>query len=571
MKTFSCRPPCADTAIPRVNRRADGRVSVRVNTHILAAVILICCLHAPAQINTGGALILERANSNENTYENASGNFISFLRGDVAFRLDDIRISAQEAMWNRNEGVVDFHTDVKVEQRGQIMTCNRLNFRRDRNTLSAIGSVHYSDSAKITFMRGQTAEYATNKKECILYGDPLLTRIDTTETDTLFISGKFMVYNDSLKIATVVDSVKIFRGSLTATGSKGEYFAKENMAKLRVKPVILYEKHRIVGDSVDLFFGKESLESAAVMGNTHGFYSEIADSSSDTTVMNIWSDRLYMAMYESGKVHSIKATGSARGDYTETPADPAKAPAATQISSDSLHMFMFENGKVNAIKAYSRAHARYSEAAAGSKAATVTRVTSDSLHMYMFETGKVNTMKAYGSARARYVETAADEKSTTLTSISSDSMHVFMFETGKISAMKAYGKAHGRSSEWSAASERDSSITHIWSDSLRLAMTTAGKINTMRAFGNVISRNFIAGDSARTNEVSGNRMMLAFNAGGKIERALVRGSAKSRYFVEESDGGGCNAASGDQIIVTFLRGKAQRLRVLGNAKGIYFP
>jgi len=109
-------------------------------------------------------------------------------------------------------------------------------------------------------------------------------------------------------------------------------------------------------------------------------------------------------------------------------------------------------------------------------------------------------------------------------------------------------------------------------------MSDAGKINSMRAFGNVLSRNFAAGDSARTNEVSGRTMLLTFGEGGKIEKAIVAGGAKSVYFIDEADGGGCNAAEGDRIAVTFDRGKAHKLTVWGEnggteagAKGIYFP
>ncbi|MCL2219258.1 MAG: hypothetical protein FWB94_05160 [Chitinispirillia bacterium] len=522
---------CVDAPpIPQVNICVAPHAGRRINAHagirVIAAIILLCGLHILAQTNDG-ALILEHADSNENIYQSSTGDFISYLRGNVAFRFEDLRISAAEAMWQRSAGVVDFSRDVRLEQKGQVMTCDKLHFERDKNIITASGNVLYVDSAKITFMRGQTAEYATNKKECTLHGDPLLTRVDTTEVDTLFISGRVMTYSDSLKIATVTNDVKIHRGSLTATGRKGLYFANENKAQLRIKPVIDYEKHRIVGDSVDLFFGKESLEGACVMGNTHGFYSEVADSSMDTTVMNIWSDSLALSMFESGKINSIKAFGSARGDYSEIPA--------------------------------------------GTRAKTVTHIMSDSLHMFMFETGKVRGMKAFGSARGIYSEIAADAGSAMATHISSDSMHMYMFKTGKISGIRAYGKAHGRSAEWNGTSSKDSAITHIWSDSLRVAMTGAGKINTMRAFGNVISRNFTAGDSARANEVSGHRMTLAFSPAGKVERALVRGGAKSRYFVEEADGGGCNVAGGDIIIVTFSHGKAQRVRVWGNAKGIYFP
>jgi len=492
---------------------------------IVAALTLLCCLRVFAE--TDGALILQHADRNENVYESSTGDFISHLYGNVVFLFDDLRLSADYATWHRADGIVNFSSNVKAEQRGQVLTCNQLRFIRDKEILTAAGNVRYVDSAQITFMRGSVAEYSLNKKECKLTGNPVLTRADTSDTDTLFISGRVMVYNDSLKIATVTEDVKIVRGSLTATGRKGLYFVDDNMALLRIKPVINYEKHRVVGDSVDLFFGEKSLESASVMGNTHGFYSDVSESSSDTTVTNVWSDSLSLTMFEDGKINAIKAFGSARGDFSEVRA---------------------ESGNT-----------------------TVTNITSDSLHMLMFETGKVSGMKAFGSAQGNYKETTAASGNMTSTDISSDSLHVSMFETGKISGIKAFGKAHGRSSEWNQSSERDSAITHIWSDSLRVAMSEAGKINMMRAFGNVLSRSFTVGDSARTNEVSGLRMTLAFCEEGKIERALVRGNAKSTYFVDEDDGGGCNIAGGDLIIVTFTQGRPQRIRVRGNAKGIYFP
>ncbi|MDR2578868.1 MAG: hypothetical protein LBC70_08720 [Chitinispirillales bacterium] len=510
---------------------------------ILTAVILCgACLYifaagaetaedADFQMTTDGALILERAGSNENIYSAETGEFTSFLRGGVVFLFEDVRMSAEEAVWQRNAGIIDFIRDVRVEQRGQVMTCNQLNFTRERNVLTALGDVLYQDSAGITFIRGNSAEYRTDIKECVLKGSPLLTRVDTTETDTLFISGRLMTYNDSLKIATVIDSVNIIRGSLNAVSEKAYYFADDNMAILRINPVILYEKHKIIGDSVDLFFGKESLESARVIGNTHGFYHEAADSSDDTATMNIWSDSLHLSMFESGKIDAMKAFGNARGDYSE-------------ISAAS--------GNV-----------------------TTTELSSDSMHMFMFESGNVRVMKAFGNARGNYSETAAQSGSAMATNISSDSLHVFMFESGKIRAMKAFGNSHGRNAEWSPpappSTPRDSAITHIWSDSLRVMMTEDGKIRTMRALGNVRSKNFLLGDSARANQITGNTMTLGFNEDGKIDMAVVRGSAKSVYFLEESDGGGANITSGDRIIVTFSRGKAQRLRVVGSVRGFYSP
>jgi len=504
---------------PAAGCRPYGRV------FLMTALLL--CVAARLWAAPAGALVLERANSNENLYDNTTEDFISYLRGDVRFSYDDISISADSAVWRKNDGIIDFTSNITVLHKGQIMTCERLYFVKGDKILTANGNVLYQDSARITFIRGNTAEYMTDKKECTLRGDPLLTRVDSASTDTLFIRGRTMVYNDSTKIATVNDNVRVNRGELSATSRRGEYSVKKNIAKMRIHPVINYEKHRVVGDSVDLFFGKETFEGACVMGNTHGRYTETSDSTKDTTIADIWSDSMSLSMYDSKKVNSMKAFGNAKGKYSET--------------------------------------------SASSGAVTATNITSDSLHLFMFETGKISAMKAFGDAKGHYRESADTAKSTMSTDISSDSLRISMFETGKIGSMTALGKAHGRNAEWNATEAKDSSITHIWSDSLRVRMSDAGKIQSMRAFGSVLSRNFMAGDSARANEVSGHTLMLTFSEGGKVEKAIVMGAAKSTYFIDEADGGGCNVAGGEKIVVTFNKGKAQKLKVFGGAKGIYFP
>lgn len=83
-------------------------------------------------------LILKSANSNENMYTN--GEFISILKGNVIFLYDDITIRSDEATWWRNEGKVDFKHNVRVTQKAQVLTCDRLNFTKEitRSTRSAI-------------------------------------------------------------------------------------------------------------------------------------------------------------------------------------------------------------------------------------------------------------------------------------------------------------------------------------------------------------------------------------------------------------------------------------------------
>jgi lipopolysaccharide export system protein LptA len=492
------------------------------------------------------------------------------LRGNVVFRYENIRIFSDEATWQKNKGIVDFRKNVRVEQTGQVLTCERLNFVRDNKLLTASGGVFYEDSAKITVIRGTNAEYRTDIKEATLWGSPLLPRIDEAAGDTLFIRGRTMKYNDSLKIATVIDNVNIHQGSLVATCRKADYFSGTSIAQLRTNPVINYEKHKVVGDSIDLFFSDEALKNASVMGKAHGYYREIADSSKDTTITNIWSDSLYLSMFESGQIEYMKAFGNARGDYSEASAETGDK-AKMRITSDSLYMHMFETSKVRSMKAFGNARGDYSDSSSQSGLATATKLAGDSLHMFMFETGKMRAMKALGNAGGDYFEASARTGGAMSMNITSDSLHMFMFKTGKMRAMMAVGGAHGRSAEWGAAST-DSAITHIWGDSLRVRIAETGRIRSMRAVGQVRCLNFALADSAaRTNEVSGQTLTLSFGPTGQIERALVKGGAQSIYYIEEAEGGGTNRAGGDQILVAFQNGKAQRLRVRGKASGIYFP
>lgn len=518
-------------------------------------IIIILIFASVNYADTDGALILQHADNNENFYDNVQGEFISHLRGNVVFLYEDVRMSADSAVWQRSTGIINFAGNIAVEQRGQLMTCEVLQFTRDQNMLSATGNVLYQDSARITFIRGDSADYLTNESEALLYGNPLLTRIDNENADTIFLRGRLISYNDSTKTAIATDSVRIEMGSLLATGQSATYFANDKKAILRIDPVIYYDGHRIVGDSVDLFIGDERLESAAVIGNTHGFYMEIAEVSDtanlqdttnlsdtnnltnanafvipDTTITNIWSDSLHMTMTEGGKVEIIQAFGDVRGDFREI------VPARNRTT-----------------------HANF---------------TSDSLRMFMFDAGKIREINVLSGARGIYAERNDSTGATITTNLSSDSLRIMMFENGKIRAMHAHGSAHGRSAEWSA-SVSDSLITHIWGDSLRLTIADAGRVRSIRAFGreaeHVRSINFELADSTRANVVSGLRMTLVFDSAGKVERAAVVGSASSLYHLTEDDGGGRNVANGDRIFVMFQNGKARRLRVVGNVNGFYAP
>ncbi|MFW5812997.1 MAG: hypothetical protein ACOCXC_01610 [Fibrobacterota bacterium] len=360
---------------------------------VLLVAALISALPFGVLASDDGALILKRADRNENIYSN--GEFISHLRGDVVFHYDDMRIRADEATWRKSQGVVSFRNGVKVERERQILTCNWLHFTRKSNFIRANGNFFFHDSSEYTTLSGREAEYDVKSRDFLLRGKPLLVRKDTVENDTLFISGTRMSYADSSKQATVTENVRIRKGKLEATCRKADYFTKKDNAQLRIKPEVFYENHKVIGDSVDLYFGKESLKSARVIGNSHGRYAEISKSSKDTTITHIWSDSLHLTVSDSGMLDSLYAFGRVQSKYFLE----GDSTRANEASGKLMVLSFRDDGKVDRAVINGNARSIYYIEEADGRGRN--EASGDQI-VVMFELGKARLLKLRGSARGKY-------------------------------------------------------------------------------------------------------------------------------------------------------------------------
>ncbi len=360
---------------------------------VLLVAVLISALPFGVLASDDGALILKRADRNENIYSN--GEFISHLRGDVVFHYDDMRIRADEATWRKSQGVVSFRNGVKVERERQILTCNWLHFTRKSNFIRANGNFFFHDSSEYTTLSGREAEYDVKSRDFLLRGKPLLVRKDTVENDTLFISGTRMSYADSSKQATVTENVRIRKGKLEATCRKADYFTKKDNAQLRIKPEVFYENHKVIGDSVDLYFGKESLKSARVIGNSHGRYAEISKSSKDTTITHIWSDSLHLTVSDSGMLDSLYAFGRVQSKYFLE----GDSTRANEASGKLMVLSFRDDGKVDRAVINGNARSIYYIEEADGRGRN--EASGDQI-VVMFELGKARLLKLRGSARGKY-------------------------------------------------------------------------------------------------------------------------------------------------------------------------
>ncbi|MBD3321794.1 MAG: hypothetical protein GF350_11925 [Chitinivibrionales bacterium] len=236
------------------------------------------------------------------------------LRRNVVFKYDDVTVRADHARWWRSDKTVKFSDNVRVTRVAQTLTCRYLHFEGREKMLYARNNVVFADTVEMIRVTGRTARYDLERSHCILEGEPAFFRFDTAAAETLSIVGKRMMYDDSLKKTSVVDSVKVTKGLLTARCMEGYYFSADDLAQLRTDPEIFYGEHKLTGDSVDLYFSEDTLNGVSVAGNSYGLY--IDPEEAETTWTRIWGDSMYMSLNDSGFLDSVWVHGNVLSKYS---------------------------------------------------------------------------------------------------------------------------------------------------------------------------------------------------------------------------------------------------------------
>ncbi len=350
-------------------------------------------LASPKKQDSSPTLVLQSANSNENSYTN--GEFVSILRENVVFAYDDITISSDEATWWRNQGIIIFKDNIKVRRQSSVLSCDRMHFTKNSNQLTANGNFHYIDTLENTQLSGNDAVYHMEDRIFILRGNPRLIYLDTATADTLTITGLQMSYTDSLKKATVTDSVRITKGKLRSRCGLAHFFTDSNTAYLRREPVIDFETHTLTGDSINMAFGEKNLKNASVIGHSHGVYIDSTSDGKDTSYTHIWGDSIYISVSDSMGFDSLWAFGKAQTKYYM-----ASSPEMVSDASGKAMLLAFEsNGNVKNVKVWGNARSKYHIEEQRNKGTN--EASGDSITV-AFKNGRARILTLVGSARGIY-------------------------------------------------------------------------------------------------------------------------------------------------------------------------
>ncbi|MGD9200783.1 MAG: LptA/OstA family protein [Chitinispirillia bacterium] len=344
---------------------------------------LICCLTILLNAvyiiaeEKSSTLVLKNADYNTNSLIN--GQWISYLKGNVVFEYDNGTISADQATWHRSEGKIFFLHNINITIDSTQISCQRIDYFRaekkiianvnidffdpkeqiriiaqnaeyeletkqlsltinpkifhfdtansDTTTISAkimtyddslkiataINSVEFINKKEQIHIFAQNAEYLFDRKYLTLTENPKMVQYDTAQSETLTIVSDTMIYNDSLKTATLLNDVFMTQGVWKSMCKNATYNTESGTAKLRNDPWIYYDIDELTGDSIDLFFNKRVLKAVSVMRNVRGFQRDISEN--DTIFREVTGDSIYMSIADSNSLDKIWVWGNAKTLY----------------------------------------------------------------------------------------------------------------------------------------------------------------------------------------------------------------------------------------------------------------
>lgn len=321
-------------------------------------------------------LIMENADRMEGF--RSRGEYI--LSGKVRFSHGGLRLETDRAVWQKDRSIVFCESGMRITHKGSRLTSERGSYDKNLGVATAEGAVRMRDSSGEVEAFGQTVSYNRNNHLATLLGNPELRRyyrkdpdtgaVDTARAgaresqaargadtlpirDTLTIRGRILTYNDSARIATAEDSVRITRNEVRITCRKAEYHDLPDSLYLLGQPQVRYDESIIHGLSMRLSMDGEEIKSLLVKGEAHAKSVEPATDTSVARESNVEGDSLFL-VFKDKNIDSVQVFRHAKGSYFDV-----DKPGFVNRMSGEYMVLRFDKKKVRSAGVLGKAKSTY--------------------------------------------------------------------------------------------------------------------------------------------------------------------------------------------------------------------
>ena len=293
---------------------------------------------------------------------------IATLRGNVRIEEGTARITGREATFYRNENRSVIVGSPRLQDSTRTVTADRLEHDRTNNVVTAIGKVNAFDEAESTRVTAGRVRYDRRTDYAWATIDPVLTRLERGGVTTV-VRSDTLEFDNPRRAAIAIGNVRVEREKLRATGTRAEFYRREDRALLLGNPRAWDEEGTARGDSIEIRFAQNKVQSLRMWPNAVVEYEARPDSARGER--NIARGDTITVQFAEDEAREAVIVGHAESHYWPSAADSAQGGRNVSIG-DTIRVF-FEGGEPARAIVRGASRGTYYMAAEGDTSATARR------------------------------------------------------------------------------------------------------------------------------------------------------------------------------------------------------
>jgi lipopolysaccharide assembly outer membrane protein LptD (OstA) len=295
--------------------------------------------------------------SEEQDLLQVSGNVVITDRGAT--------IKAPFGTYDRGHARAELYGGVEAQDSTQVIRCDQMSYWRDSLLVRAHGNVRAEAKQDRLRLRALHVDYDRQSHRAVATGDPVLETEDE-EGRVAEIRAITLKLDTETRLAEAVDSVRVKRDSLQATGRYAVFDDQADRGWLYGNPRAWDDETVVTGDTLEVWTEKRTLKRFVVRSNAvldyRGAKPETIGEASLLT-----GDRLEVFFTEDA-MDSLLALGSARNRYQAVP--KAGKTAESNVAEGDTITIRFRDRKIERALVRGKASGEYQlPVAAGDTAA----------------------------------------------------------------------------------------------------------------------------------------------------------------------------------------------------------
>ncbi len=265
------------------------------------------------------------------------------LTGNVRLIRGSEVLTAQKVTYFEQEKKAIAEDSVHVQRPGQELFSEYLEYYYETDQALAKRNVRIIDQESRVVVTGREGEYLPDQQRSVIRGKAHFQQVSRDEQDTLHIYARKLEYRYApTRLAIARDSVRIYRGALTAQCDSAAYFLDDERAFLRINPSAQQENNELTGGEMELIFEQSQLQEIVVRENALAI--SVEDSSAGK--VNRLTGKLIRAYIQDNQIRELWAVDNARSRYYLK--DESGDQGFNTASADTI-LISFREGEVNQI------------------------------------------------------------------------------------------------------------------------------------------------------------------------------------------------------------------------------